>query len=309
MGRRTLTVSELTFQKKHARKDPKVFAPSDLDGANLLDLFLTWIQALPPDDRRDDSRQNWIEIIGTQRYSPHIAVISLGIGTYGEPGPVKDVETGDTVVELTDTQAPTGQNRIVLMVPPVGESAYFLAEESTRGSSGNKILFLFKRHFVAALPSILMKTETVTEGEAWSSEAGLKEVEMRVKGRSVDIADGLQIDVGTASYVARPKRSAKFFQRTLLDKLVSDKSLATRVVSVNPEEEYEVYVTLEHDGRQKKFVVGETGAPTFREILNDGSQPPLSTDGLVNACTSRVVSLASRIGQAWDPAWSQPSEQ
>ena len=38
MGRRVLTVYELSFHEKHKRK-PTSFAPADLDGEDLLNIF------------------------------------------------------------------------------------------------------------------------------------------------------------------------------------------------------------------------------------------------------------------------------
>ncbi len=209
VARRTLTVSELTFRKKHAR-NPEVYAPADLSGHNLLDIFTSWARRLPPSDAKDDTRQHWVEINDVRSYSPHIGIIRLGVGTYGEAGPIKDVDTGQTVSHITDKQAPTGENRLVLMVPPEGESAYLLAEESRRGSGSRRVITLFKKHLNERYPTILMKVETVTESEVWSTNAALKEVELRVKGKSADIADGLKIEVGTASYTAHPRRGKLF---------------------------------------------------------------------------------------------------
>ena len=49
MGRRVLTVSELTFHQKYKR-NPASFAPADLDGEDLLDLFASWAEGLTTSD-------------------------------------------------------------------------------------------------------------------------------------------------------------------------------------------------------------------------------------------------------------------
>ena len=45
MGRRVLTVYELSFHEKRKRK-PASFAPANLDGEDLLDVFQTWVEGL-----------------------------------------------------------------------------------------------------------------------------------------------------------------------------------------------------------------------------------------------------------------------
>lgn len=306
MGRRTLTVSELTFHQKFVQT-PASFPPADLDGDDLADLFEVWAKGLSVTDTRDPDRQNWVEVSAVQRFAARVIVVELTVGSYGEAGPVIDSSSGTTVFELTDTQAPTGENRAVLMVPERGESAYYLSEESTRGSAGGRLLRLFKKHFSAYTSTITMRTETVSESEAWSSEAALKEVELRLKSRSADIADGPHVEVGTLSYIARPPRR-QVFPRSLLTRLGTDRSIARQVVGVSDApEDADVYVTLERENRQKKFLVGTGGAPAIREVLNDASQPPLTVTDLVATCAEKVSDLTARTGGVgWDPSWSTP---
>lgn len=183
MGRRVLTVSELTFHRKFKR-NPASFAPADLDGEDLLDIFETWAKSLNTSDTHNEERQTWVSVAAVVRYAPRVIMLDLRVGAYGEPGDLVDISTGSPVGQIEDHQAPTGENRAMLFVPERGERAHFLSEESSRGSAGGRILSLFKKHFSQYTDQITMVTAPVTEGEAWREAAMLTEVEVRLLARA-----------------------------------------------------------------------------------------------------------------------------
>ena len=92
MARRLLTVSELTFNRK--RKPDETFAPADLGGEDLLDVFHDWVTGLSHDDTHNKGKQTWINVTSAKRWAPRVEVIELRVGSYGEQGEVVDVETG-----------------------------------------------------------------------------------------------------------------------------------------------------------------------------------------------------------------------
>lgn len=179
MGRRLLTATRLSFHQARVR-NPATYAPIDLDGEDLLDIFSKWAGGLSADDTKDDRRQTWVAVEDVQRCARRVLLLTLAVGAYGESGPVVDSESGEEVFQLTDAHAPTGQNRAALFVPEQGESAFYLAEESSRGSAGGRLLGLFKKHYSSYTNAITMDSETVTESETWSQRADLREVEVRV---------------------------------------------------------------------------------------------------------------------------------
>lgn len=304
MGRRVLTVYELSFHEKFKHK-PASYAPADLNGKDLLDIFETWAKGLKTADLHNKDRKTWVSIDGLSRYAARILLLDLRVGTYGEAGDLVDVDTGMQVGNIRDNQAPTGTNRALLFVPEAGEHAYFLAEESSRGYAGGRIRELFRSHFSQYMDKIKMEMSAVIESETWANAAHLTEVEVRVEGKSVDVANGPNVKVGKVSYVARPERR-HWFPGNLLKKLTDEETLK-RVIAVNDlPDKRKVLVTMERDGRTKKFELGAGGAPAIRELLNDSSEPTLETDELVERCTERVMGLCERHGALWDSAWSQP---
>lgn len=303
MGRRTLTAWQLSFHEKHVRKGHSV-APADVDGKDLLDIFEDWTQGLTSDVMKDERRQSWLSVTKVDRVAPRAILVEMNVGSYGEPGDVVDAATGDHVFTVTGDHAPTGQVRSVLMVPPHGLDAYYLAEYSVRGTGGSRMLALFRTHFSKFSSTVTMDTEGVTESEAWSDSAALREVEVRIKGRSADIADSPQVRVGTLSHIARAERG-RHFPRGLLSRIGTDRQIVGRVVGIpEVDADADVFVTMELDGRQKKFLLGNAGAPTLRQILNEATEPPLSIDDLIQVCTERVSDLAARTGSQWNPGWS-----
>ncbi len=306
MGRRVLTVSELTFHRKRKR-NPASFAPADLDGEDLLDLFASWAEGLATSDTHDKKRQTWVSVEEVVRYAPRVIMLGLRVGAYGEPGELVNTSTGAHDGQIKGHQAPTGENRAMLFVPERGERAYFLSEESSRGSAGGRILRLFKMHFAKYTEQITMKTALVTEDEVWREAAELTEVEVRVTGKSADVADNLKVKVGRLSYVARPEKGRRF-PRKLLKKLQLA-NVAAQVVSVDElPEDHDVFVTMERDGRRKKFQLGTEGTPAIREVLNDSNEDVLDVDELADRCTRRVRNLLSRTGDEWPATWSRPQQ-
>ena len=154
---------------------------------------------------------------------------------------------------------------------------------------------------------ITMVMSAVTEGEVWAEAAQLTEVEVRVEGKSVDVADGPSVNVSKISYVARPERRQRF-PGELLRGLKKEKLLKRIVAVDNLPEDRTVWVTMEHEGRAKKFELGTEGAPAIQELLNASSEPTLKTAELVSRCTERVTGLCKRHGASWDATWSQPTK-
>lgn len=307
MGRRILTVYQLSFHEKRKRNAAS-FAPADLDGEDLLDVFESWVTSLTTAETHNKERQTWVSVAGVSRYAPRVLLLNLRVGAYGEAGELMDVVTGEPVGAIEDNEAPTGDNRALLFVPETGERAYFLSEESSRGQAGGRIRELFRSHFSDYTDKVTMKMAVVTEGEVWAEAAELTEVEVRVEGESVDIADGPDLKVGKVSYIARPERR-KRFPGKLLKSLKREKVLKRIIAVEELSEDREVWVTMEHDGRTKKFELGTEGAPAIRELLNSSSEPTLKTAELVSRCSERVADLCERQGAAWDSAWSRPTKQ
>ena len=64
MGRRVLTVAELTFHQKRKPKE-RTYAPSDLNDEDLLDIFHAWVVGLAPADTHNKDRQTWVSVAGS----------------------------------------------------------------------------------------------------------------------------------------------------------------------------------------------------------------------------------------------------
>lgn len=307
MGRRVLTVTEMTFHQKRVRNG-ETRSPSDLDGKDLLNIFHDWVNDIPEEDQNFGKYQTFVVVKSAKRVAARVLLVDLRVGSFGEPGEVRDVNTKEIIHTITDNEAPMGSNRALLFVPQIGERAYFLAEESSRGSGGSRILAMFKHHFSESIDTITMTTARETEAETWTKLANLAEIEVRITGRSVDIADGPEIKVGRLSHLARPVRGSKYFPRHLLKKL-SDEKVLRKVVSVpDLDPDHEVYVTMEYGDRSKKFLLGNETGPAIREVLSEAGERPLTDEVLIDRCAERISDLLQRHQESWDFAWSKPKE-
>lgn len=308
MGRRTLTATRLAFHQKRARNADH-YPPADLLGTDLIDHFESWCESLTADMAKDDKRQRWMKVTEVRRYASRVVVVEAEVGAFGEAGGLVNTTTGEVSGSVTENDAPTGPVRAVLMVPPEGLSAYMFFEESSRGST-RRLLDLFQKYFRESVSAITMDTLTIVEGETWSEEAKLKEVEVRVRQKSPDRADPIAEEPGSISHIARPPRRKRFSNR-MYTNLKNDRNLAATVVGIpRLPNQSEVYVTMERDGRTKKFAVeGDPGAPSLRLVLNDADESTIEIKKLVDVCVEQVSDLLEREDALWHPEWNNPERQ
>lgn len=308
MARRVLTVHEFIFREKNkSPKEARIIPPGELNGQDLGTLFFNWAEALTEEETHDPKSNFWVARPRVKQHGPHVVILELAAGSTGEVGQVVNSTTGKIDLELTEKHAATGQNRALLFSPPEGNSAFFFAESSRRASAGTRIRKLFERYLRETQNSIKVEVTTVSEGELWAEKANLKQVELRVEGKAADIADGIDVEVGSISHMARPKRR-KFFSPDILKQLRNDKFIANKLVSIPAETEGDVYVTLDDGERQKTFQVDGGGAPSFRLVITSDGEPSLSDNDLVQKCVDQLSSLSSRTGRvSWRQEWSTPN--
>ena len=167
MARRVLTIHELTFREKGKREGAgRVFAPVDLLGSDLLDIFSDWLSRLTREDTVDKSKNTWVNVTGISRYASRVVVVETSVGSSGESGEVVDSETGESEFQLSSRHAPTGTTRTLLLVPEKGRSAFLMTESSRRGAGGIRLRQLFSEHIADLLRLIKMDCSAVSEGDA-----------------------------------------------------------------------------------------------------------------------------------------------
>jgi hypothetical protein len=296
MGRRTLAAHTLEFHRR--RHVDETCAPANLDGngLDLLDVFYEWCSGLGGNELHDGENNLFVRMADARR-SGRTVLASVEVGSWGEAGAVVDSTSGSIVMPLTEEQAPTGVTRAVMFVPTPGEVAVYFAEYSGRGSGGSRLLRAFRSFWSENYP-ITMIPSVVTEGEAWAEGADLKEVEVRFRRISSDIADAAQESKAVYSHAVRPPRG-KFLKPDLLRQLQRHPNLAASTVGLGSQmpDDSEVLVTLKNrEGRQKKFVLGHgEGLPSMREELNPPHEPALSDDALLILCADKASDILGRM--------------
>lgn len=301
VGRRVLTVRELTFHEKRKR-DGKELWPRDLGGQDFLDIFQTWAEKATENPHADEKNQRWLRIQTVERVAPRLLLLQVSIGTFGERGELVNIETQEVDAELSERQAATGVCRLLLAVPPICAPAFLLAEESFRGASGGAVMKFFLRDFRETNQVATLEHTMAVESEAWSEHARLKEVEVQVKARPADVSDDAVLEVGTLSHIAKPEKR-KWFSRSLLSKLNDKKQLVALVGVKDLGEDHEVYVTMQRDGRQKKFILGDDSAPRIREVLNEAAEDPVSDEKFLEVGIGKVRDLLARLNEEWHDEW------
>ncbi|MBP2340172.1 hypothetical protein JOF41_006350 [Saccharothrix coeruleofusca] len=117
-------------------------------------------------------------------------LITASGGYYGESAQVVDVESGEEAHSIATTDAVLRESRVLMLIPPYGETGLLVAETRGRSHLANGVLVQLNND----LKGYGVKLRTVTDladEHAWnkfldSEEIGIRSVELVQRTRSID---------------------------------------------------------------------------------------------------------------------------
>lgn len=303
MPKRSLSVRSLRFRQKHKKpENAEKYAPSDLDGCNLIDLFEEWVRQPDVIPLMDEQSNECVKIKNVVRMTDSFLLIDTLTGKRGEEGELYDPEEDEPVFHISEDQAPTGHTRACLYVPDRGEVALFFSEHCQRGSSGYRLIRSFASHYSRYSSSIKLDIETVIEGSDWLDHIqAIRDVEVKVYSLPSDASKLLNAQEGIVSVSIKPQRN-KRFSAGLLGALRSEVAKPGTIIGF-PElddlGESKILATVEgDDGRSKKIdVMQENTVPKFYRTLSENGEPELTDDQLLEKCLEYADEIFSSLGQ------------
>ncbi len=302
MPKRSLGVKSLRFRQKGIKpEDAESYAPSDLDGANLLDLFLDWASNEENIPLMNKSSIDCLKICSVKKLDSESLLIDALTGKRGEEGELFDLAKSDPVFHITEEQAPTAHTRTLLYVPRRGEIALLFSEYCLRGASGARMHKLFSSYFSKENKHIKMDSESVLEGSEWLNHvSAVKNLEIKIHGVPPSAAASIRAVDSTISLICQPKKGQNIALNVLND--LRKRSVKPGDVLGFPDfnsEDADVLATVQgEDKRTKKInVFQEDSAPKFYRTLSENNEPELSDDEFVSECRKYAQELLAGLGQ------------
>lgn len=300
------TAHALEFSYHEARKHhPKLLHLNDLpDGSRFFDLACdAWVSIESLDERRQRSFQALPAI------KRGATALMIGrVGHYGAAAQIRDVHSGEVVLNHEGNLANEPEVRLVLAVPPTEEctSAFMIVEEINEGSLKAPYLKALKRLWSERFPDFTLDIDNVAESDGWLKTAELAQVTVTYRDQPTDLADhSTPTDLGVVRSTVTPGKGRRFSRRTY-ELLSSNKNLAGRLVgrSEDDEEPDSVTVTMVGtDDRKKTFAIGNERTPMARWVFSDFGQPPLDNTAHLRRSLDEVRDLMRLKGTQWDNRW------
>lgn len=136
-------------------------------------------------------------------------------GKAGEEGVVYDVESGQSILTLSENDVPTSSARAILLCPPRGEMALWFSEYSARSSGASLLLDLFKKDWGGFSTGFTFSKSRLIAAEIALNEGIVTEVEVRLSRRSEDRSVGVDGKVGTVSHRFKPAKGGALSGRII----------------------------------------------------------------------------------------------
>lgn len=159
------------------------------------------------------------------------------------------------------------------------------------------------------------------ERDAWAASGNLTEVSVVRHDRPLELSRGLDDDrieetvLGRVVYTALPPKGRRSWPARVWTGLQNGQIEAATFVGVRRDDplstaspDDSVYVTVERDGRQKKFELGTDGVPSIRQVLTEDGQEQLSIDAFHHAVDGCVRAFYESTDYGWSGKWLTTEE-
>ena len=299
MPKRSLGVREIRFRTANVPEDKaEGFAPSDIEGENLLDLFEHWCNELRGLTHVREEAEECVLIKSVEKLDAETLLIDTLSGKMGEEGEVLAQDVAESKYHISYDEAPTGHTRCILIVPEEGESALLFSEVCRRGSSGPVLLRDFKTFFRNKHPKVNMLSKQVKEGSEWLKQVeSIKQYSVVIQALPKNSYGVLGSRSGQMSLTLKPdkKRTFPFLSGQNIRKVsAGDLVGAPDLDDLGPSK---VKATVKGaDGREKTIDLDKPDLPYFLRTMTEAGEPELSNEQFVQQCREYALEIFKRLG-------------
>lgn len=303
MAYRSMSVTQFSAKQKRARNAQPLTLSQLPDGSDFLDVFDAALTQISSARITDDDKKSYAEIDAWSREGRTIFVTVI-VGTYGDTGSVREVNTGREAHAITPDQAHTLSLRCRLLVPPGGVTALLFVEHGQHRSAATAVLKEIKAYWLAQKPDLTLVTETVVRADAWLSEADLEGITVISYGHESDLADsGIPKTLGDLRSQIEPPKGQRVFPRAVKDALLSHNVDRAKLLGFRDGDLDEVRVTLGDGTQSRTFVIDKDRTPAVRYLLSEASEPTPDDTTFRRRVSTEALDLFSAVGGSWQTSW------
>lgn len=305
MAHRSMSVTQFTAKKKHARGAQLLTLSNLPDGSDFLEIVDDALVQISSARITDDVRKSYAEIEEWHRVGRTI-LLTVVVGTYGDTASVRDVVTGHEAHSITPGQAHTVSLRCMLLVPPGGLTALMFVEHGQHRSAATALLKELKAYWQAHKPEVTLYSETVVRADAWLELANLEGITVISYGHESDLADtGIPKTLGDVRSQIEPPNGQRFFPRTVKDALLNHAVDRAKLLGFREERIDEVRVKLGDGTQSRTFVIDRDRTPAIRIELSDASKPTPDDATFRSRVLEESYDLFAAVGGSWQTAWER----
>ena len=297
---RSLAVYVLRFNVR--RKPDEMLDPLNLEGRKITDLLHEYCAGKTSELRQVGSSDRFVVFRDCREFGDGL-LVRLESGRAGERGRVVDVLTAQVGYEYDEDDATMVRSRVLLDAVPGYDYALMFVEHVNGGAGDVTVPNLLKGYLGVAVPNVVMTREPFLEGKALETIAAVEKVEVRRYLTSSDPVDPLVVDGSSLTTVLGHRRGATFPPALLSNILKGRDGMAPLFglhgSLVDPEEDgVQVMVEVKaHDGRTKKFTLGDGIEMPLREVLNEPGRAPLEDRQFVDKCRESEHLILDKLGR------------
>lgn len=310
MAQRTATITQIRYSKRNSRGENKWKDLGALpDGGDFLTFVMGLWNGLAPGALHDRSKQRYCEPEGCIARGRSLTLAAKA-GVYGDPGSVRDVQTGTERLSHNGDLTNAVPLRVSLFVPKRGTSALLFIEHIQGIAFGAQLLEYVKERWKERYAEWTLNTQTLTRPDAWLKNAQLEAVHAEVYKHKTNLEDnGVASEIGILRTTLEPMKGSRYFPEKILKRLQDGTIDKSELLGLQ-EEPDSVKVTLGDGDQSRTFVIGKDKTPAVRLLVTDYGQPALDDDRFRGWCGAEVASHFKAVGTDWnasmlDGDWSK----
>lgn len=293
------TTMEMKSLQARMRNSDDVLQCPDINSHSLLEHFHAFVASAPEKGIKDEEHELYLRITDVKCAGCYV-LVKTESGTYGDNGNVYEVDTGRKKYGKAYGESMTTGSRVIFFLPPGADRA-MVAVEKNGSSKGYALFYSFIEQMKQRYHSFIYRSGNVYEEDSWAQYSKLTEVEVLAYKKQMTYRSGLESHTFTATlgHSLTPPKGERYLPDSLKQALLNRKLDAVSMLEVPEDLDRKVTLTLEHDGRQKKFEVGKQGTPLFREILTDDGDLPLDDAAFIRRASESVADYYRALGLQW----------
>lgn len=325
-GKRALGIHVMRTWPSHRRDE--AFAPSDIEGVNLVDVFERMVDKVEETPIRDEAKKQSLRVSAGTKVAQDVAVLAeFRVGSWGNDGDeVTDESTGSTRFTFEENDSHPMKSRSALVVVPGEDAALLFSEHEGISSCATKVIAALRSHFAAEAlqtrvelknPSkkgpkhtdvkVTLNVERHQEPRTWLDDALISKIGVTRYSHASDFEVGgssTPTNMTVSPSEALLPTGGGYFGERISRVLRQQRAEAAQYLGLEePEDVEDIEVTVVRDGKSKTYSLERESLPSFRRPLSAQGEPPVSTAKFMEAVKEETEDFFESLGRQLSDGW------